>query len=55
MAHPPIDPASPIPEHCDPKKAQKLKEQEEAEARAKAEAHAQEAAGKASEGAHEEL
>ena len=55
VAHPPIDPASPIPEHCDPKKAQKLKEQEEAEARAKAEAHAQEAAGKASKGAHEEL
>ncbi|KAF8974710.1 hypothetical protein BDZ97DRAFT_1900278 [Flammula alnicola] len=24
--HPPIDPATPIPEHCDPKKAQKAKE-----------------------------
>jgi len=27
--HPPIDPASPIPEHCDPKKAKAAKEAEE--------------------------
>lgn len=28
--HPPIDPATPIPEHCDPKKAQAAKEEEDA-------------------------
>jgi len=28
VAHPPIDPASPIPEHCDPKKAKAAKEEE---------------------------
>lgn len=33
--HPPIDPSSPIPEHCDPKKA--AKEKEEDKARKKAE------------------
>ncbi|KAF8165107.1 cytochrome b5-like heme/steroid binding domain-containing protein [Crassisporium funariophilum] len=27
--HPPIDPASPIPEHCDPKKAKAAKEEDE--------------------------
>jgi len=29
VIHPPIDPASPIPEHCDPKKAQAAKDNEE--------------------------
>ncbi|TFK43305.1 cytochrome b5 [Crucibulum laeve] len=33
VSHPPIDPASPIPEHCDPKKAAKQKEEEEANAK----------------------
>ncbi|KAK7471114.1 hypothetical protein VKT23_002529 [Stygiomarasmius scandens] len=28
VSHPPIDPASPIPEHCDPKKAAKSKEKQ---------------------------
>lgn len=28
VSHPPIDPASPVPEHCDPKKAQAALEQE---------------------------
>ncbi|KAH8105496.1 cytochrome b5 [Cristinia sonorae] len=27
VSHPPIDPSSPVPEHCDPKKAQAKKEQ----------------------------
>ena len=35
--HPPIDPKSPIPEHCDPKRA--AQEKEEAKARKKAEKH----------------
>ncbi|OCH95869.1 cytochrome b5 [Obba rivulosa] len=29
VSHPPIDPSSPIPEHCDPKKAQAAKDAEE--------------------------
>ncbi|KAF9569444.1 cytochrome b5 [Agrocybe pediades] len=33
--HPPIDPASPIPEHCDPKKAKAAKEAEEQKRRDK--------------------
>ena len=49
VMHPPIDPASPIPEHCDPKKAQKAKEREEAEAKARVDAAADK------EKAHEEL
>ena len=49
VSHPPIDPASPIPEHCDPKKAQAAKEREQ-------KAKGGESAGKG-EGAakHEEL
>jgi len=31
VSHPPIDPSSPIPEHCDPKKAQAAKEAERRE------------------------
>jgi predicted heme/steroid binding protein len=33
--HPPIDPATPIPEHCDPKRAQAAKEEEEAKKQGK--------------------
>ncbi|PPR02474.1 hypothetical protein CVT24_002023 [Panaeolus cyanescens] len=33
--HPPINPATPIPEHCDPKKAQAAKEEEEAKKKEK--------------------
>ena len=52
MSHPPIDPASPIPEHCDPKKEKAAREREEAAAKARAET----AAEKAKEGeAHGEL
>ena len=36
VSHPPIDPASPVPEHCDAKKAQKAKEEAAAAAKAKA-------------------
>ncbi|EMD40996.1 hypothetical protein CERSUDRAFT_111566 [Gelatoporia subvermispora B] len=32
VSHPPIDPSSPIPEHCDPKRAQAAKEAEEKKA-----------------------
>ncbi|CAL1702081.1 unnamed protein product [Somion occarium] len=32
VSHPPIDPLSPIPEHCDPKKAEKAQERERAKA-----------------------
>jgi len=35
--HPPIDPASPIPEPCDPKKAKAAQEEEAAKKRKKAE------------------
>ena len=38
VSHPPIDPASPYPEHCDPKKAQAARERER-EARAEAKEH----------------
>ena len=48
MSHPPIDPASPIPEHCDPKKEKAAREREEAAAKARTEAAA--AAEKAKEG-----
>lgn len=27
VSHPPIDPASPVPKHCNPKKAQKQEEE----------------------------
>ncbi|KAI0829351.1 cytochrome b5 [Trametes gibbosa] len=43
VSHPPIDPASPTPEHCDPKKAQQAIERERkaAEEKAKAEGRAE--------------
>lgn len=35
VSHPPIDPSSPIPEHCTPKRAeQELKEEKEKRAKA---------------------
>ena len=37
VIHPQIDPASPIPEHCDPKKAKAAKEEEAAKERKKSE------------------
>lgn len=33
VMHPPIDPASPIPEHCQPEKAAKEKAEDEAKAK----------------------
>ncbi|KAJ3566966.1 hypothetical protein NP233_g6669 [Leucocoprinus birnbaumii] len=53
VSHKPIDPASPIPEHCDPKKAEKQR-QERAE-REKAAAAAAAASEKTKQGQHEEL
>jgi len=60
VSHPPIDPASPIPEHCDPKKAEKQRqeraEREKAEReKAEREKAANTAAQKAKEEIHEEL
>lgn len=50
VSHKPIDPSSPILEHCDPKKAEKQRQE-----RAEVEKKAAVAAQKAQEDKHEEL
>ena len=39
VSHPPIDPASPVPEHCDRKKAAQAAEERERKAKEKAAKH----------------
>lgn len=47
VSHPSIDPTSPVPEHCDPKKAKEATERAHKAEQEKAKAQAQGASGRA--------